>query len=404
MQTFRYLWHLVIGALCGLFITGGIAHAQKVIRIGAPLELTGKFVIYGSQAQRGMEMAVEAFAGTVAGHRIEVLLRDIQSTNQGAVSAMTDLLEKEKVDFLIGPIASGLVSAAVPAWRQQKPLWIVPGASALSFEEAIAGEAMVFHTYAWGYGYHTGPANALAAAFGKGKKVAIIYSDGAYGRSHLPDARKHYTEAGFQIVATELVRENAADMNPALQKIRLTKPDVLVCLMQTTDGIVVAKQIHVAKLGIPILVASAFPQFQTWADAVGEAANGWITAVSYLAGQALPADPKYPKIFPAAKDWEAAFRKKYSREPELIDAMVYTSAAMLFLAIDRAGGGDKERVAKELRNLGVQTIMGEGKFVPTPGGAVNQAFNEMFVIQRQGDKIVTVWPKARSNGQFKPIQ
>ena len=404
MQAFRYIRPMVMGALCGLFITGGIAHAQKVIRIGAPLELTGKFVIYGSQAQRGVEMAVEAFGGTVAGHRIEVLLRDVQSTNQGAVSAMTDLLEKEKVDFLIGPVASGLVSAVVPAWRQRKPLWIVPGASALSFEEAIAGEAMVFHTYAWGYGYHTGPANALAAAFGKGKKIAIIHTDGAYGRSHLPDARKHYTEAGFQIVATELVRENATDMNPALQKIRLAKPDVLVALMQTTDGIVVAKQIHVAKLGIPILVGSAFPQFQTWADAVGEAANGWITAVSYLPGQALPADPKYPKIFPAAKDWEAAFTKKYSREPELVDATGYASAAMLFLAIDRVGGGDKERVAKELRNLGVQTIMGEGKFVRTPGGAVNQAFNEMFVIQRQGDKIVTVWPKARSDGQFKSIQ
>ena len=404
MQAFRNLRHMVVGALCGLFITGGIAHAQKVIKIGAPLELTGKFVIYGSGAQRGIEMAVEAFGGTAAGHRIEVLLRDIQSTNQGAVSAMTDLLEKEKVDFLIGPIASGPVSAAIPAWRQRKALWVVPGATAPSFEEAIAGESMVFHTAAWGYQYHASAANALAAALGKGKKVAIIYSDGAYGRSHLPDARKHYTEAGFQIVATELVRENATDMNPTLQKLRLAKPDVLVCLVQTTDAIVLAKQIHVAKLGIPVLVGTIYPTLQTWADAVGEAANGWIGAAAYLPGQAVPADPKYPKLFPAAKDWEAAFTKKYNREPEWVDAMVYSSAAMLFLAIDRAGGGDKERVAKELRNLGVQTIMGEGKFVPTPGGAVNQAFNEMIVLQRQGDKLVTVWPKARSSGQVKPIQ
>ncbi len=109
MQTFRYLRHMVMGALCGLFITGGIAYAQKVIRIGAPLELTGKFVSYGSAGQRGVEMAVEAFGGTVAGHRIEVLLRDTQSTNPGTISAMTDLIEKEKVDFLIGPVASGLV-------------------------------------------------------------------------------------------------------------------------------------------------------------------------------------------------------------------------------------------------------------------------------------------------------
>jgi branched-chain amino acid transport system substrate-binding protein len=403
MRRFR---HLAVAALCtaSLALASGVVQAQKVVRIGAPLEVSGRFVAYGAQGQRGVEMAVEAFGGSVAGHKIEVLLRDIQSTNQGTVSAMTELLENEKVDFVVGPITSGLVSAAVPAWRQRKPLWVVPGSSATSFEEAIANEPMVFHTYPWAYHYHDGTAKAIAAATGKGKRVAILYSDGSYGRSQLQAAKDHYAEAGFEVVATELVRENATDMSPVLQKIRVAKPDVLVGIVQTTDGIVLAKQIHVGRLGIPYLVGTAYPQLQTWSEAVGEAANGWIGATTYLPGMATPADPKHPKLFPSMKDWEAAFRKKYNRDPEFLDVTVYTSTAMLLLAIERAGGPDKERVAKELKNLDVQTMLGDSKFIPTKGGAMNQAFNEMVVYQRQGDKFVTVWPKQFQNGALKPRQ
>ena len=81
---------------------------------------------------------------------------------------------------------------------------------------------------------------------------------------------------------------------------------------------------------------------------------------------------------------------------------VYTSTAMLLLAVERAGGPDKGKVAKELSNLGIDTMMGDGKFIPTKGGALNQAFNEMVVYQRDGEKYVTVWPKQFVNGQLKP--
>ena len=137
---------------------------------------------------------------------------------------------------------------------------------------------------------------------------------------------------------------------------------------------------------------------------MGEAANGWIGATTYLPGMNSPADKKHPKIFPAMKDWEAAFQKKYNREPEFLDVTVYTSAAMLFLAMERAGGPDREKVAKELRNLGVDTMLGESKFIPTKGGALNQAFNEMVVYQRNGDKYVTVYPKQFTNGKLSTIK
>lgn len=396
-----------LAALAGMVLVGGImsvvARADDTIRIGAPLELSGRFVAYGAQGKRGIEMAVDAFGGSVNGKKIEVLFRDVQSNNQDAVTAFIDLASQQKVDFMIGPIASGIVAASVPAWRQSKPLWIVPGSSSTQLEDGMKGENLFFHTYPWAYNYHDGTAAALAQVAGAGKKVAIIYSDGGYGREQLPWAKEFYTKAGFNVVATELVREGAADLNPVLQRLRQLKPDVLVGIVQTIDGIQLAKQVQVAKLNIPFLVGTAYPQLTEWSEALGpDAAEGWIGATTYLPGMDRPADPTHPKLFPAMHDWEAAFRARYHRDPEFLDVTSYTSTMLLLLAIDEAGSTDKEKVAAKLASMDVKTMLGSSKFAPTPGGAMHQAFGQMVVFQRQGNKFVIVFPADAANGKLVP--
>jgi branched-chain amino acid transport system substrate-binding protein len=396
-----------LAALAGMVLLGGIlsvaARADDTVRIGAPLELSGRFVTYGAQTKRGIEMAVDTFGGSVNGKKIEVLFRDVQSNNQDAVTAFIDLASQQKIDFMIGPVASGIVAATVPAWRQSKPLWIVPGSSSTQLEDGMKGENLFFHTYPWAYNYHDGTAEALAQVVGAGKKVAIIYSDGGYGREQLPWAKEFYTKAGFNIVATELVREGAADLNPVLQRLRQLKPDVLVGIVQTIDGIQLAKQVQVAKLNIPFLVGTAYPQLAEWSGALGpEAADGWIGATTYLPGMDRPADPTHPKLFPAMHDWEAAFRARYNRDPEFLDVTSYTSTMLLLLAIDEAASTDKEKVAAKLASLDVKTMLGSSKFAPTPGGAMHQAFGQMVVFQRQGNKFVIAFPADAADGKLIP--
>lgn len=60
------------------------------------------------------------------------------------------------------------------------------------------------------YTYHEGTANALATSIGKGKKIAIIYSDESLGRSQLQLAKDYYTAAGFEAIAMELVLSEGA--------------------------------------------------------------------------------------------------------------------------------------------------------------------------------------------------
>ena len=370
------------------------AQAEDTIRIGAPLSISGKFVSYGAAAKRGIEMAVDIYGGKVANKKIEVLFRDTQSDPQVTVNSFTQLLAEEKVNYLIGPIATPMTMAGLPAWRRTKALWIVPGATTPLLEEEAGKEPMLFHTFPYAYYYHRALARSLKEKLGPDKTVAIIYGDDAYGREHLPYAQKYFAEEGFKIVAEELVRAGATDLNPVLAKIRRVKPDILLGLVQTTDGILLTKQVYVQRLNIPYLVGTAYPQLKQWQDATAEAQEGWVGVTTYINGMKAKADPKYPKLFMDSDAWVAEFTKRYNRVPEFIDVGAYVSTCMLLIAIENAGGvDDKEKVAEELKKLDVKTMIGRGHFEPSLGGTLNQAFADVVVHQRVKGNDAILYPK-----------
>lgn len=393
---------LAVGLLAASLVqaTSASAVAQEVIKVGVPMSLTGKFAAYGTSGKRGVEMAADVFGETVGGKKIEFLYRDVQSDSQTTVSVINELVNVEKVDFMIGPIASTVVATAIPAWQQGKPIWIVSGSSSTKLEEMAGGEDNFFHTYPFAYHYHTSEADALNHYLGEGKRVAVIYADDNYGRSHLPYLREAYTDRGFEIVAEEIVRANSPDMNPVLSKIARTNPDILVGLVQTTDAITLAKQIYTRKLGIPHLVGTAYTQLDEWQDAVGDAQNGWLGVTTYLPGVERPANADYPELFPAATEWEDRFRERYGHDPDFLDIGNYASAGMLLVALERAGG-DVDKAAEELRNMDIPTVNGRGKFEPSGRGTKYQAFTDMIVFQRRDNENVVIWPLDAANGELQ---
>jgi branched-chain amino acid transport system substrate-binding protein len=369
------------------------AVAEETIKIGVPMELSGRFVAYGASGKRGVEYAVEIYGGKVAGKKIELLVRDVQSESQATITVFNELVLKEKLNYIIGPIASPTVAAAIPTWRQAKPIWLVPGSSSTKLEDEAGSELQFFHTFPYAYHYHSSIAAMLKSQLPPGQKVAIVYSDDNYGRTHQPYAKKYLTEAGFEIVAEEIVRTNAADMNPLLTKIARVKPDILLGLVQTTDAVTLAKQIHTRKLRVPYLVGTAATQLEEWQKSVGAAQEGWIGVTTYLPGLNRPGNKDLANLFPPSDEWEAAFVKRYGREPDFEDAGCYVTAMSLLLAIERAGGDDKEKVAAELRKTDIQnTLLGVARFVATPSGTKQQAFTDMVVFQRRDGKNAMLFP------------
>jgi branched-chain amino acid transport system substrate-binding protein len=387
------------------------AEAQGTFKIGAPASLSGKYASYGVQAKNGIEHAIETWKATrgdsVAGRKIELILADTQSDNALTVSIMNDMIQTRKVDVIIGPDGSNVAAAAVPPWKKfkERPIWILPGGSTSKIEQEVGPDPYFFHTYAWAYYYHANNVDALKAAIGTKKKVAFVYTDGAYGRAHIDDARRYVKEAGFEIVASELVREGAADFNSAIIKVRAMRPDVLYAVMQTTDAVQFTKQIFTAKTGIPHLVGTAQAQLVEWQDAVGEAQNCWTGVTTWVNGLAFPADPREPKLLPAAAAWEAAWKAKYGKEAEFLEVGYYVSTVLALLAVEATKSVDRDALKNWLEGQDYKSPMGlSSKFKPseiTP----HQAFDNMVVFQRvkEGSGYVSkiVYPKEIATGTLQ---
>jgi len=381
--------------------TRTVVSQERVIRIGFPLELSGRFVSYGAPGKRGAEMALDAVGYRVGPFKIEALFRDVQSETQAAISAATELVVSNNVNFIVGPVASPIVPAIVPIIRQKEAIWLVPGSSNTSLEAAIGSEDYFFHTWPYAYDYHSNLAVALKEKLGeKYKRVAVIYSDDGYGRTHLPYIEKFYPLNGFEIVAKELIRANSSDLNPVLTKLSRVNADILVGAVQTTDGITLAKQIQTRRLNIPFLVGTAYTQLAEWQAAVGEAQEGWLGVTTFLPGLERSANKDYPKLFPKLSDWAAAFKARYNMDPDFLDVTIYATVALLLIAIERAGTDDKVKVGEALSTMDIETINGEAKFVPSGGGTKHQAFTQMLVFQRQKGQNAIVYPKALENGQL----
>lgn len=362
--------------------------AQEVFRIGAPTSLSGRYAAYGSQGKNGIEMAVEAWrkvrGNTVAGRPIEVLFRDTQSNNATTVSLMSALIQTDKANVIIGPDGSNVAAAAVPPWKklENRPIWIMPAGSSDVIEKEVGPDPYFFHTYAWSYHYHQTMSQAIKTLIGTDKKVALIYSDGAYGRAHIDDAIKHFQEAGFNIVASELVREGAADFNPTLVRLRARQPDVLYVLVQTNDAVQLAKQIRAAGMNVPYLVGTAQVQLEEWQNALGDTQACWIGVTTWVSGLKYPGDKRLPELFPSAADFEKTWVARHKSAPDFLEVGYYLSTILAMLAADETKSVDREVMKDWLAKQQFDTPLGSSKFEKSRT-AQHQAFGTMVVFQRQ---------------------
>jgi branched-chain amino acid transport system substrate-binding protein len=105
-------------ALAGALIFGSAASAQNLVRVGAPLPLTGPLSPEGVKQKQGYDLWAEtanAKGGITVGgktYKVEIVYVDYASNTPRAVQAAERLITDDKVNFLFSPFGSGAAKAA----------------------------------------------------------------------------------------------------------------------------------------------------------------------------------------------------------------------------------------------------------------------------------------------------
>ena len=95
--------------------------------------LSGPAAVLGQQARDGLMLAVRDLGGKMGGRDVEVIAVDDELKPDAAVTKVRGLLERDKVDFIVGPIFSNILEAIHKPVVESSTFLISPNAGPSSY-------------------------------------------------------------------------------------------------------------------------------------------------------------------------------------------------------------------------------------------------------------------------------
>jgi branched-chain amino acid transport system substrate-binding protein len=333
------------------------AEAQKPIKVGFPMILSGPGALFGEPALKGAQMYVDELnaKGGVLGRKIELLPRDTKGNADEAVRVSRELILKENVDFLVGTLTSAEGPAVSVVAKENKIVFIAPIPKT---DQLTAADKL--HPYVFRVAANTtmeGRSAAEIVAKWPVTKVATISPDYAYGQ----DVTKAFVEhmkkikPSVQIVDQQWPKLGEADYTPFINAQMAKKPDAVFSSLWGGHFVTFAKQAK--PLGYFDTVKYNF-------IGVGEAGSPESTKSM---GKDYPVgiwgnsyDAFYWGDTPAHKEYTERLSKYLKDEyPSSWAIQGYIGMAFLTEAMKKANSADSEKVSKALLGITIDTPIGK---------------------------------------------
>ena len=334
------------------------ALAQKPIKVGFPMILSGPGALFGEPALKGAQMYVDELnaKGGVLGRKIELLIRDSKADANEAVRVSRELILKENVDFLMGTLTSAEGPAVSVVAKENKIVFIAPIPKT---DQLTAADKL--HPYVFRVAANTtmeGRSAAEIVAKWPVTKIATIAFDYAYGQ----DVTKSFVEhikrlkPGVEIVDQQWPKLGEQDYNPFINAQMAKKPEAVVSSIWGGFFVTFSKQAKA--LGYFDAIKYNF-------IGLGEAGSPETTksmGADYPVGiWGNSYDAFYWEDNPGPhKDYTARLSKYLKDEyPSSWAIQGYIGMAFLTEAIKKAGSTDSDKVSKALLGLTIDTPIGK---------------------------------------------
>ncbi len=365
-------WTLAAAALL-LGTAVNPAFAQEKIKLGVIVTLSGPAAALGQQVRDGFALAVKDLGGKMGGRDVEVIVADDELKPDAAVTKVKGLLERDKVDFVVGPIFSNILQAIHRPVTESKVFLISPNAGPSTF----AGKDCNPFFYVTSY-----QNDQVHEILGK------VAQDRGYKRMYLmvPNYQAGKDSvAGFKLdYKGEIVEEsymplNTLDFQPELSKISSQKPDALFTFMPGGLGVNLVKQYRQAGLADTIPVLSAFTVDESTLPAQQDAAVGMFGGANWAPNLDNPQNKKFV----------AAYEAAYNVVPGTYAFQAYDAAMLIDSAVKavKSDLSNKDAVAIALKKADFTSLRGDFKF--NKNGYPIQDFYLTKVAKRPDGKFQT---------------
>jgi len=324
------------------------AEAADPVKVGMVLTLSGPPAAIGQQIRNGFELALDQMGGQLGGRPVELIVQDDELKPDVAVTKANALVERDNVDFVVGPVFSNILQAIIKPITKSGTILISPNPGTSDF----AGKGCNPNFFVASIQNDQAP-KALgdyANAHGIDKIVAITPNYQA-GRDMVNGFKRSYKG---ELIDEIYVPLNQMDFSAELTRLAVQQVPAIFTFLPGGMGINFVKQFNQAGLSDKVAVLSMFTADEVTLPAQKEAALGMLGGSHWA-----------PDLDNAEnKQFVDAYIKTFDEVPGTFAANAYDIAHMIDAALKQTGGdtADLDALRKALETVEFDSVRGAFKF------------------------------------------
>ncbi len=354
---------------------------QKPVKIGLLTVKTGPLAQGGLQMEQGTDLYLKDAGSMMAGRKVELIVGDTGGNPAGAKTKAQELIERDDVDMIFGPLAA-FELLAISSYVASKKVPILSLAAAEDMTQrkpnpyfvrasATAAQAMQ-------------PLGDYAAKELKYKTAMTITEDFAFGYEQMGGFQRVFEDNGGRVTKKLWPPIVTPDYTPYLAQ--LGGVDVVVQGFAGSNPLKFMKQYKDAGLKLPVIGGETAGD-DALLKSFGDEAIGLISASPYSSDFDSPSNRKFV----------AGMLKNYGNIPGLYAAGLYINGMVASAALEKTGGktDDKEALITALRAVSL---------TDTPRGAFHfdhfgNVVGNIFIrrCEKKGGKLVNTTIKTYPN-------
>jgi branched-chain amino acid transport system substrate-binding protein len=324
------------------------AAAQEKLKIGLLTTLSGPPAALGVQQRNGFQLALKTLGNKLGGREVELLIQDDELKPDVAVGKAKAFVDRDKVDFVVGPVFSNILQAMLKPVTDGGAILISPNAGTSNF----AGKECSPNLFVTSYQNDQVHEVLGKYAQEKGIKTAFLMAPNYQAGKDSLAGFKHYFKG--DVVDEVYVPLNQLDYSAELSKIAAASPEAIFVFLPGGMGVNFVKQFRQAGLADKVIFLSAFTVDESTLPAQQDAALGFFGGANWAPNLDNPQN----------KAFVDAYLKEYNAVPASYAFQAYDAALLIDSALRATGGAtaDKAALRAEMMKASFTSLRGKFRF------------------------------------------
>jgi branched-chain amino acid transport system substrate-binding protein len=379
-------------AVAALPLAPRLAFAQDKppLRIGLLCVKSGPLASGGIAMEQGFNIFLKERKSTISGRKVEFTVGDTGGSPAVAKSKAQELVERDKVDILCGPLAANEALAIADYIIEQK----IPILSFAAAEDLTQRKRNPFLVRPSDSAGQTSHALGDFAATERGyQRIAALADDFAFGHEQVGAFQRVFEDKGGKIIKKLFPPLNTADYGPYLAQIR--DVDAIFAGFAGSNGLKFVKQCFEFGMKFPIIGGQAVID-ESLLPQMADAALGIVNAPLYSTEIDAPSNQTF----------KAAMWADYHAAPGGYSSIPYIMGQFIEAALEQTGGrtDDREAVVKALRAAKLtDTPRGPLRFDDYGNVIINAYICEVKRIgERYTNSVIKTYPNVTQFWTYDP--